>query len=74
MWFCAGFGTCLGLVIVLAVVIDVVWKERDVTSISKRTLWAAVYRPALASLFSGLMCLIIGMLLGHLFFPQYVVP
>jgi len=69
-WFCAGFGVAVGVVMILAVCIDVEFVAGQITTISRRSLDAATRAPAIGVAVSGVLCLLVGMLLGHLFFGQ----
>jgi len=71
-WFCAIFGFLVAAACASAILVDVYWVEHGVPTISRRTLEAATAQPALAALISGIACLFLGMLLGHLFFGQKV--
>lgn len=73
-WFCAGFGVCFGLLIVLVVVVDIALARARQSTVSRRCITAAARRPAVAAALSGVLCLLVGMLLGHLFFGQAIAP
>jgi hypothetical protein len=68
--FAAGFGVCLGLVILLAVVVDTLWIEDGAATISRRTYEVALRHLWVAVLVTVLVCAPVFLLLGHLFLGQ----
>jgi hypothetical protein len=69
-WVVVILGLLVGLGIVVVIVIDVCLYAAHVNTISDRLLRAATKNPGWAALASAIVCLPLGMLLGHLFFPQ----
>jgi hypothetical protein len=69
---CSGFGICFGLVVILAVIVDLLFVRMGIPTISERVLSVSRRYPAVPALLAGVVCLIVGMLFGHLWFYQTV--
>lgn len=69
-WFCAGFGVCFGLVVLMGVGIDVLFVEEGVPTISRRCLTVGQQYPVVAVFVTALLVAPVCILIGHLFFGQ----
>jgi len=66
-WFFAGFGVAFGIIVILAVVVDIAFLETDTTTISRRTWYAGIGHTWIAVMITGMMSWVSGALCGHFF-------
>lgn len=71
-WALATIGCIVGLAILFIIIYDVYLIENKYRSISRRTLLLCQQYPIVAAILSGIVCYLIGLLSGHLWWPQYV--
>lgn len=71
-WLLALYGVGMGLLVILAVAYDIWAVGTGHTTISEWCLAESQARPWLPALLTALVTLPLGMLLGHLWFPQYL--
>lgn len=72
IWFCVGFGTAVGVLMIFVVIVDVWYIRASSPTISRRVLTVASRWPIIAGLMGAALGLLTGALMGHLFFPQFV--
>jgi hypothetical protein len=70
-WFCLGFGTCLGLLIILAGWVDVLFIRAGEATISHRCLVVGQRWPIMAVFVTAILITPVAILIGHLFFGQH---
>jgi hypothetical protein len=66
----ATFGYVVALIIIAAITFDIDQVKRHAETISRWSLNLGERYPIYPALAAGIVCLILGALLGHLFFPQ----
>lgn len=66
------FGLLLASGIVATVVYDLIALRRGWRTVSLEAAILSRSQPVFAVLLTGLLCFALGVLIGHLFFPQYV--
>lgn len=71
-WVCAIFGWAIAGVIAFAIIFDIGQAETSKTTISHWCLVTAREYPWLPVVLSAPVFLILGILIGHLWFPQYL--
>jgi hypothetical protein len=69
-WLCAALGFLFAAFTVIAIVYDITAVEHGWTTISQWCLDAGRHRPIIPALITAVVFLILGALLGHLWFPQ----
>lgn len=69
-WFCALFGWAICGFIAFAIIFDIGQAETSRTTISRWCLHTARQHPWLPVLLTAPVFLLLGILLGHLWFPQ----
>ena len=67
-WFCSGFGMAVGMIVAVAVLVDIYFVEEQQTTISRRVLLASIRQPMVACVVALVLTAPVFMLLGHLLF------
>lgn len=69
-WFAVGFGVATLFFTVLVVAVDISWHFDGIATVSQRALASANHHPILAAIVGAIFGLALGVLLGHVYFPQ----
>jgi hypothetical protein len=72
-WWLAAFGVTLGLSLAAAIIWDVWAVKNRVKTISERFFGEGKLYPVIPGLICLMFGLVVGCLLGHLWFPQYII-